>query len=178
MFWAFLHSPIWINPFFFLVFQSFTTYSSSLKTPFIMISTNHIINITELEQSPSVSVPHGPMCERVFACLCWSHGLRLSAAPPLCCLYLLNYYGHHERLFMGQSGSSWEGAYSAVQSLLYGHTGIPKYHHISKSSISKIGRKCDECFLMTFWVESHKFEMSRSDFTPMQKPKYLSKQTP
>jgi len=136
-----------------------------------MISTNHIINITELEQSPSVSVPHGPMCERVFACLCWSHGLRLSAAPPLCCLYLLNYYGHHERLFMGQSGSSWEGAYSAVQSLLYGHTGIPKYHHISKSSISKIGRKCDECFLMTFWVESHKFEMSRSDFTPYAKTK-------
>lgn len=117
-----------------------------------MISTNRIINITELKQSPSVSVPHDPMCERVFACLCWSHGLRLSAAPPLCCLYLLNYYGHHERLFMGQSGSSWEGAYSAVQSLLYGHTGMPKYHHISKSSISKTKRLREKVTTSAFYA--------------------------
>lgn len=111
-----------IHPF--VVFQSFTTYSSSLETPFIMTSTNHIINITELKQATSVCVPHGSMCERVFACLCWSHGLRLSAAPPLCCLYLLNYYGHHEQFLMGHSGSSWEGAYSAMQSLLNGQIGI------------------------------------------------------
>lgn len=109
-----------------------------------------------------------PSCVSVCACLCWSHSLRLSAAPPLCCLYLLNYYGHHDRLLMGQSGSSWEGAYSAVQSLLCGHTGALKYHHTSKSSISKTEYAF---FLTAIWVESHKFEMSRADFfcTTMQK---------
>lgn len=44
----------------------------------------------------------------------WSHGVRFSTAPPLCCLSVFNYYGQHERLLIGQSGSTWEGAYNPV----------------------------------------------------------------